>query len=295
MRSLFPSQSPSTLLALLLACGALLVAGPGCKGDEPEESSASEESAGESGDEDQGAKTPDEDPAEAKAAPEAASDDKAAAAAKEDANAEGEAPAAAGQAKDDRPLDASEKRRKDREDRIAKLKRRNEERRQERLNKHASKNEGAAVAGTPPPAPAEPKRPVLDVARFLPVKDLRTLTGERTLAAKGQLAGIPATETYNSAYFAPSKRSEFGVSLQVWKERIRRDVNQRFERMRADFPNAEDTTAIGPKGFISYYDDIVTLTFADLSRRVVASVSCSQKICTGEQLLSVANAVNEKL
>jgi len=138
-------------------------------------------------------------------------------------------------------------------------------------------------------------QPVLDVSRFLSVQDVRTLTGERTLTSMGHLKGISTSEGYNSAYFAPSVRANFGVSLQVWKERIRRDANQRYAQMRADFPNAEDTTALGGKSFISYFDDIISLTFADLTKRVIVSVSCSQKICTGDQLLSMANAVKEKL
>ena len=135
----------------------------------------------------------------------------------------------------------------------------------------------------------------MDVSRFLSVQDVRTLTGDRTLTSMGHLKGIPTGESYNSAYFAPSVRANFGVSLLVWKERIRRDANQRYAQMRADFPNAEDTTALGGKSFISYFDDIISLTFADLTKRVIVSVSCSEKICTGDQLLSMANAVKEKL
>jgi hypothetical protein len=187
------------------------------------------------------------------------------------------------------------KRREEREERIAQLKRRNEERRKERLARHADKAEGDRQVLGERGGTTNKNQPVLDVSKYLSVQNVRTLTGERTLTSMGRLKGIETGEGYNSIYFAPSVRSNFGVSLQVWKERIRRDANQRYTKMRADFPNPEDTTALGGKSFISYFDDIISLTFADLTKRVIVSVSCSQKICTGDQLLSLANAVKEKL
>ena len=192
-------------------------------------------------------------------------------------------------------MTAEEKRRVEREERIAQLKRRNEERRKERLARNAARAGDEKQVVDERSALSTKQRPVLEVSKYLSVQDVRTLSGDRTLTSMGHLPGIAAGEAYNSVYFAPSVRANFGVSLQVWKERIRRDANQRFTQMRADYPNAEDTTALGGKSFISYFGKIVTLTFADLTKRVVVSVSCGQRICTGDQLLSMANAVKEKL
>ncbi|MCB9728922.1 MAG: hypothetical protein H6744_13890 [Deltaproteobacteria bacterium] len=232
-------------------------------------------------------------------------------------------------------LDPEEQRRIDRERRIAELKRRNEERRKELVARAAAAAEGAetpegaeaaapqapeaaapeaAAEATPEeaaqaPAPAAAEAPAevpaahqptagpvgLDISRFLNVNDVRRITGDRTLTPNGTLSGIPPSETYGSMYFAPPVRANFGVSLQVWIERTRRDANDRFRRMRRDYTNAEDTTVVGPKGFFSYWNDILTISFSDLTKRVVVSVSCNASICRPDQLIALANAVRERL
>lgn len=156
--------------------------------------------------------------------------------------------------------------------------------------------EPAAPAAEVAPTPQPTAGPVgLDISRYLNINDVRRITGDRTLTPNGSLSGIPASETYNSVYFAPPVRANFGVSLQVWVERTRRDANDRFRRMRRDFSNAEDTSAAGPKAFFSYWNDILTVSFSDLTKRTVVSVSCNAAICKPDQLLALANAVRERL
>jgi hypothetical protein len=161
---------------------------------------------------------------------------------------------------------------------------------------------GAAAEAPAETAADEPVAPPptaagggLEIGRYLSIEDVRRITGDRTLTPNGTLSGIPASETYNSAYFAPPVRANFGVSLQVWIERTRRDANDRFRRMRRDYANAEDTSAAGPKAFFSYWNDILTVSFSDLTKRVVVSVSCNASICKPDQLLALANAVRERL
>jgi len=303
------------LTAVLFFAGVAGCDGCGSDGDESSEASAEADESAESEEEEGGDEDGDEAPAESEGADkagahkEAAKDKAATPPEKKEARsgpaadptgkkgraASGETPKGAAAPEARGALSPEEKRRTEREERIAQLKRRNEERRKDRLARHAGRADEERKTVNDRGASPTQKKPVLDVSRFLSVQDVRTLTGERTLTTMGHLKGIPTDESYNSAYFAPSTRSNFGVALQVWKERIRRDANQRYTQMRADFPNAEDTTALGGKSFISHFDDIVTLTFADLTKRVIVSVSCGQRICTGDQLLSLANAVKEKL
>ncbi len=145
------------------------------------------------------------------------------------------------------------------------------------------------------PSPMTPRGPVLDIARFLTVADVRSITNDQTLTPVGGLSGIVPGETYNSTYFAPPARSNFGVSMQVWREKTRRDANERYRRMREQFPNAEDTTSISSKSFFSYWNDIMSVTFTDLTRRTVVSVSCNQAICKPAQLIEMANTVKKRI
>jgi hypothetical protein len=159
----------------------------------------------------------------------------------------------------------------------------------------ATAEEAVPIAEAAAPAQPTAGPPGLDISRYLNINDVRRITGDRTLTPNGTLSGIPASETYNSVYFAPPVRANFGVSLQIWVERTRRDANDRFRRMRRDFSNAEDTSAAGPKAFFSYWNDILTVSFSDLTKRIVVSVSCNSSICKPDQLLALANAVRERL
>ncbi len=135
----------------------------------------------------------------------------------------------------------------------------------------------------------------LNIDRILPVSDVKELTGEKRLTDLGPLAGIPQSETYNSRYVAPPKRSTFGSSVQVWKETLMRDMNERYSRMRRDYPNVTDTNAITPKGFFSYWNDFMTLVFMDFQKKLLVAVSCGTKICTPEELYELAKRAKQQL
>ena len=127
------------------------------------------------------------------------------------------------------------------------------------------------------------------------MSDVKELTGEKRLTDLGPLAGIPQSETYNSRYVAPPKRSTFGSSVQVWKETLMRDMNERYSRMRRDYPNVTDTNAITPKGFFSYWNDFMTLVFMDFQKKLLVAVSCGTKICTPEELYELAKRAKQQL
>ena len=217
--------------------------------------------------------------------------------------AAGEAPATAADPAAAALLSPAERRKVERERRIAELKRRNEERRQARMAKvDDQRREAAAEAAvTRDNASVEARAPVrvaprgMSLKKYISQGDIRKLLSNDTLVEEGGLSGIAPSEGYNSVYFAPPVRSTFGVAVQVWRDKTRRDANVRFRRMRAQYANAEDTTAPTAKSFVSQWDDILTLTFANLTKRVVVSVSCSTTICKPAQLLSVAKAISAKL
>ena len=200
-------------------------------------------------------------------------------------------------------LSPAERRKVERERRIAELKRRNEERRKARMVQVEDQRREAEVEKTVTEenasiaarsAPQAAKR-VMSLRKYINQADLRKLVSNDTLVEEGGLSGIPASEGYNSVYFAPPVRSTFGVSVQVWKDKTRRDANVRFRRMRAQYANAEDTTAPTAKSFVSQFDEILTLSFANLTKRIVVSVSCSTAICKPPQLLAVAKSISAKL
>jgi hypothetical protein len=154
----------------------------------------------------------------------------------------------------------------------------------------------AMAKDVPPSRPAITATPKgMNLQKYITQAELRKLVGNDTLVQEGGLSGIQPSDRYNSVYFAPPVRSSFGVSVQMWRDKTRRDANVRFRRMRTQYANAEDTTAPTAKSFVSQWDDILILSFADLTKRTVVSVSCSMEICKPPQLLSLAKAINGKL
>ena len=135
----------------------------------------------------------------------------------------------------------------------------------------------------------------LNIERILALPDVKQLTGMKRLTDLGPLVGIPQSEMYNSRYMAPPKRSTFGVSVQVWKETLMRDMNERYSRMRRDYPNVTDTNAVTPKGFFSYWNDLMTLVFMDFQKKLLVAVSCSTKVCSPEKLYELAKRAKEQL
>jgi hypothetical protein len=157
----------------------------------------------------------------------------------------------------------------------------------------AAVTRGNAKVEARAPAQASPRS--MSLKKYITLADIRKIVSNDTLVEEGGLSGIAPSDTYNSIYFAPPARATFGVAVQVWRDKTRRDANVRFRRMRAQYANAEDTTAPTAKSFVSQWHDILTLSFANLTKRMVVSVSCSTTICKPAQLLGVAKNISAKL
>jgi hypothetical protein len=236
--------------------------------------------------------------------PEAAAAEKKAEASREgDQATPGDAMPSSDGARNTSLLSPAERRKVERERRIAELKRRNEERRQARMAKvddqrresqaEASVQRENASVEARAPVQATPR--AMSLKKYITESDVRKLLSDQALVEEGGLSGLAPSEGYNSVYFAPPVRSTFGVAVQVWRDKTRRDANVRFRRMRSQYANAEDTTAPTAKSFVSQWDDILTLSFANLTKRIVVSVSCSTTICKPAQLLSIAKTISAKL
>jgi hypothetical protein len=163
----------------------------------------------------------------------------------------------------------------------------------------AASIKGSATTGATrtvrPAAVVAPDVVPLNIDRILTVSDVKEVTGQKRLTSLGPLPGIQLSEHYNSRYMAPPKRSTFGSSVQIWKETLMRDMNERYSRMRRDYPNITDTNAITPKGFFSYWNDVMTLVFMDFQKKLLVAVSCSTEICTPEQLYKLAQRAKSQL
>jgi hypothetical protein len=135
----------------------------------------------------------------------------------------------------------------------------------------------------------------LDVNGYIGVSDLEFVLGGKAKFRRSDLVGTPAGTGYNALYYVPQKGDQFGVAVQIWQDNSVTDARARFNTMRNTWSNVAPTNRITEQGFRAHFEGVVTLVFADPRRPIVAAVSCSAKICTGDQLAALAGRVAERL
>ncbi len=180
-----------------------------------------------------------------------------------------------------------------------------------------------ADAAKPEPAKAEPPKPVrpeppvkaeepplppgavavhatateppLDVNGYIIAADLPKVLGSKQKFHRTELVGINPTPAYNAMFYATDKPDLFGVSVQVWHDPNLAESRTRFNTMKNSYSNVSPTNKITDMGFRSFYGSVVTLVFVDPRRPLLAAVSCSTKVCTGDQMIELARRVAERL
>jgi hypothetical protein len=165
-----------------------------------------------------------------------------------------------------------------------------------------------APAEAPTPPPEAPPRPAAgstgaaraglagaELDRLLPLAEAVSLSGAKSLKPGAPLSGLASVDGYGSVHYA-TPRGDFGVALQVWRDETPRDAEDRYRRLRMQHHGAEDVTVFSPlRGFFSGYGPIQSLTVGKPDKRLVATVSCAEKVCDHAVLLKLARAVEARL
>jgi hypothetical protein len=170
----------------------------------------------------------------------------------------------------------------------------------------------AAPPRPPPPAPPQPARPTpppsagprtdgrrgiepSELERLLPLAEAVSLSGAKSLKPGAPLSGLAAVDGHGSVHYATT-RGDFGVSLQIWRDESPRDAEDRFRRLRMQHHGAEDVAVFSPlRGFFSGYGPMQSLTVGKPDKRVIATVTCAEKVCNHATLLKIARAVEARL
>lgn len=152
-----------------------------------------------------------------------------------------------------------------------------------------------APSGRPQPSSPVVNMPAPEVMRFLPLTVAAEILEQKNLKEQGPLVGIATVSGYNSMHYSTTG-DRFGVAVQVWQDGSLRETEDRFRRMRLQYPNAEDVEVLKPvKGFYSGYEAIQSLTFVRPDKQMVVTVSCGEKGCDHGQLLRLARAVQARI
>ena len=142
---------------------------------------------------------------------------------------------------------------------------------------------------------ATPMEAPLDVNGYIIAADLPKVLGTKQKFHRTELAGINPTPNYNAMFYAAEKQDVFGVSVQVWRDPNLAESRTRFNTMKNSYSNVTQTNKITDMGFRSFYGNVVTLVFVDPRRPLLAAVSCSTKVCGGDQMIELARRVAERL
>lgn len=146
-----------------------------------------------------------------------------------------------------------------------------------------------------PPGPRAPGEPPLDVNGYLTAKDLELVVGTKIKFRRADLPGVAPSPTYNALYYQPEKGDQLGVAVQVWRDNNRAESITRFNTMRNTYSNVAPTNKVAEQGFRAFFGNVVSVVFADPRRPLIASVTCSTKICTADQLIELGRRVAERL
>lgn len=136
----------------------------------------------------------------------------------------------------------------------------------------------------------------VDAALILPLATVLEVTSAKGLEYLGILPGIAPAMGYGSTFYAAPGAGHFGVALQVWQDVSRRESDDRYRRMRLQYPNAEDITVLQPlRAYYSYFQGIQSIIFADPSRRMIIAIGCGEGVCNQDQLVKLAKAARDRL
>lgn len=131
---------------------------------------------------------------------------------------------------------------------------------------------------------------------FVSPQQLRSLFKEKLVEARGDLPGKADDSSYHSNYFEVGGRKDsYGAGVQVWSFAAGRNANERFSRMKRQYPAVAATEALKTEAFFSQYAGILQLVFMDESKRHVVAVSCGRDVCSHKELFQLAQDVQKGL
>lgn len=112
------------------------------------------------------------------------------------------------------------------------------------------------------------------------------------------LPGLEEDTRYDAIYWGSPDGSEYHVGIQIWKPRFPIEAQRRYSQMVRSYPNAEETTAIGSKAFLGFWNDFLYLVFmtSDNGSPTVVALTCDRRVCdTAQKLVLLATQVSDRL
>lgn len=147
-----------------------------------------------------------------------------------------------------------------------------------------------------PPKPRMPKpRITTGIEKYINIKELREETGFSGALSEAWLDGQENDPRYSSARLATDNNDELGFTIQVWKPGNENAASKRFTDLFEQSFGGQKIKNLASDAFTSHHHKINELAFFEKSKRSTVLLSCSDNICSIEQLKTIAQTIQRRL
>ncbi len=156
------------------------------------------------------------------------------------------------------------------------------------------KDEKPAPPKRPRPARSPKPKTGLNIENYINIRELREQTGYSGALSESWLLG-QYDDKYSSARLATENNDELGFSIQIWKPGNESAAQKRFSDLYTQSFGGQKIKSVATDAFVSHHHKIQEVGFYEKNKRATVLLSCSDNICTQEQLKSIAQIIQRRL
>ena len=149
------------------------------------------------------------------------------------------------------------------------------------------------------PAAPEPRMPKvrqgMSIEKLINIREFREKTGYSGALSEAWLLGQNPDQKYNSMRIATDNEKELGFSIQVWKPGNESAAAKRFEDLFKQSFGGQKVKQLANDAFSSNHHKLNELVFFEKSKRATVMLSCTESICSLEQLKEIAMSIQRRL
>lgn len=141
------------------------------------------------------------------------------------------------------------------------------------------------------PAP----KPGLSIEKLINIRELREQTGYAGALSESDLPGQTPDARYNALRLSTDNPKELGFAIQVWKPGNAASAAERFQNLFAQSFGGKKLHAVATDAFVASHHNINELAFYESKKQATVLISCSEKICSQDQLKAIVQIVQRRL
>ena len=157
-------------------------------------------------------------------------------------------------------------------------------------------DEAETQAAAAPRPPRQPKpRDGMNIEKLINIRELREQTGYSGVLQDAWLVGQAPDSRYNAMRLATDNADDLGFAVQVWKPGNETAASKRFADLYAQSFGGRKIKNVATDAFIASHHKINEIGFFDKSKRATVLISCSDSVCTPEQIQAVAQIIQRRI